>query len=100
MAQQVDDDFGDVVRRDLPVGAFRLVAARESGRHRTGHHVADADVVVPNFLHQRFAERVQARLRGAVGGRARKGVLPGQAADVDDEAAAAPAQVRKAAWQR
>ena len=40
------DHVGDVLRRDLPVGALRLVAARESGRDRAGHHVAHADVVV------------------------------------------------------
>ena len=66
----------------------------EPGRHRARHHVADADVVVAHLLHQRLAERVQARLRRAVGGAAGNGVLAGQAADVDDVAAAALAQVR------
>ena len=49
---------------------------------------------MPHLLHQRFAERVQPRLRGAVGGAADEGVLARQAADVDDPAAATGAQLR------
>ena len=77
--------------QSAPSGA---AAAAESGRDRPRHHVADADVVVAHLLHQRFAERVQAGLRRAVGGAAGKRVLAGQAADVDDPAAAALPQVR------
>ena len=53
-----------------------------------GHDVAHADVVVPQLLHQRLAEGVQAGLRRAVGGAAGERVLARQAADVDDEPAA------------
>jgi hypothetical protein len=36
VAQQVDDDLADILGRDLPVGAFLLVAARERGGDRPG----------------------------------------------------------------
>ena len=71
------------------------VTAAEAGRDRSRHDVADADVVVPDLLHQRFAERVQPGLRRAVRRAAGERVLAGQAADVDDPAAAAPAQLRE-----
>src|SRR4051812_39469492 len=96
MPQQIDYDIGHLGRGDLPVGALRGIALRELGGDRSRQHVADPDVVVAQLLHQRFAERVQARLRRAVRGAVRKGVGAGQAADVDDVAAAAPPQV----WNR
>ena len=79
--------------RDLPVGDAALAATAEPGGHRARHDVADADVVVTDFLHQRLAERVQTGLRRAVRRPADERVLSGQAADVDDPAAAAAPQV-------
>jgi len=49
---------------------------------------------MPHFLHQRFTERVDGCFRGAVRRAAGKGVLAGQAADIDDPATAAPLHVR------
>ncbi len=92
--QKVDDDLGDVFRLDLPVGAIGAAPAAESGRDRARHHAADPDVVVAHLLHQRFRERVEAGLRGAVGRAAGKRILSRQAADVDDPAAAPLPQVR------
>ena len=48
-----------------------------------------------DLLHQRLAERVESRFRRAVGRGAGKGILAGQAADVDDESAACAGEVRK-----
>ena len=67
----------------------------EAGRDRSGHDVADPDVVVANFLHQRFAERVQTGLRCAVRRAAHERVLAREAADVDDPSAAAALEMRK-----
>ena len=94
MLQKVDDDLGDVFRLDLPVGAIGAAPAAESGRDRARHHAADPDVVVAHLLHQRFRERVETGLRGAVGRAAGKRILSRQAADVDDPAAAPLPQVR------
>nr|UXE45183.1 malate dehydrogenase [uncultured bacterium] len=95
MMQKADHDISDFIGRYLPIGALRRVAAGEFRRDRTGHHVADANVVVPHFLHQRFAERVQTSLRRAVRGGAGERIRPGQTADIDDVAAAAASQVRQ-----
>src|SRR6185295_3875398 len=92
VADQINDHFRDIVRRELPVSrwtAWRFTAG-EAGRDRTRHDIADADVVVTNFLHQSFTEGVDRRFRGAVRRATGEGVLAGQAADVDDPAAAAP----------
>src|SRR5262249_59903733 len=59
VTQEIADDFRDLLRRNLPVGARGFVSARERGGNRSRHDVADANVVVPHFLHQRLAERVQ-----------------------------------------
>src|SRR4051812_347672 len=91
--EQIEDDLRNVLGGQLPVSLAAAPAVAEPGRHRSRHHVADADVVVANFLHQRFAERVQARLGRAVRRAAGERVLAGQAADVDDPAAAAAAHL-------
>ena len=49
---------------------------------------------MPYFLQQHFAERVQAGFRCAIPRSALHDILPGEAADVDDVAASAAAQVR------
>src|SRR5262249_10440630 len=95
VTQEIADDFRDLLRRNLPVGARGFVSARERGGNRSRHDVADANVVVPHFLHQRLAERVQPGLRRTVGRAVRERILSREAADVDDEAAAAPAHVRQ-----
>jgi hypothetical protein len=92
--------FGDVVGRNLPIRPLRLVTAREAGRDRARHHVADPDVVIAHFLHERFAECIQAGLRRAIRGALRERILPRQAADVDDEPAATRAQVRQGGMAR
>src|SRR5206468_12113063 len=58
-SKQVQHHFSDVVRRCLPIRSGLRGAAGESGRDGTGLDVADTDVVVAHFLHQRFAERIQ-----------------------------------------
>src|SRR5580765_3698264 len=57
--QQSHHDGGDVFGRGLPVGAVRLAAVVEAGGDRSRQHVADADAVVADFLHQGFAELVE-----------------------------------------
>src|SRR4051794_25656470 len=94
LLQQAQNHTGNIVSRNLPVGASSFVAVREAGRDRPRHDVADADVVIAQFLHERLAEAVQAGLRRAVCRAAREWILSGEAADVDDVAAAARAQVR------
>ena len=49
---------------------------------------------MPHLLHERLAERIQPGLRRAVRGTADEGVLPGEAADVDDPAATSRAHLR------
>ena len=67
----------------------------EAGIDRSWQDIRHADAVVANLLHQRLAEGVQRRLRRTVGGAVDEGVLAGQAADVDDPAAAARLEVRQ-----
>src|SRR5437870_2214679 len=64
VVEQVDDDLGDVLRREFPVAAAG--SAGEAGGDRPWHHVADADVVVPHLLHERLAELVEPGFRRAV----------------------------------
>ena len=90
--QQVDDHLADVFRLNLPVGPIRRAAAAEPGRNRTRHDVGHPDVVVAHFLHQRL-ENALRPARCAVR-RRRAWILAGEAADVDDPAAAALPQVR------
>ncbi len=90
---EIDHDLRDVFRAQLPFVAG-IGLSHEVGVHRTGLDVADANAVVPHFLHQRFAERVDGRLRRAVRNAAHERIAPGKAADVDDVAAAAPPQMR------
>src|SRR5262245_13698469 len=51
--------------------------------------------MVPYFLHQGFAECVESRFRGTVGGPIRKRVVSRQAADIDNPPAAARAEMRQ-----
>ena len=81
--------------RNLPVSPGVVDPPAEAGRDRSGHDVADPDVVVPNFLHQRFAERVQSRLRCAVRRAPHERVLARKAADVDDPSSAAALEMGK-----
>src|SRR5581483_10453743 len=92
---QIGDDLRDIFRQQFPVGAGAFVAA-ETGLDGPGHDDGDADVVVAGFQHQRLGEGIEARLRGAVGGAAGERVAAGEAADVDDPAAAAALQM----WNR
>jgi len=57
----VDNDLRDIVGRQLPLRTRALVATKVR-IHRTGHHIRNADSVVPDLLHQRFAECVQTGL--------------------------------------
>src|SRR5438034_9298289 len=87
LSKQVQHDLSHIAGRCFPVGTCVFGTPGEAGGNRPREHVAHADVVVADFLHQRFAERVQARLRRAVGRTVDKRILSGEAADVDDEAA-------------
>ncbi len=104
MDDQVDHDSSHVFGRQLPLGSRAGVGSAEPCEHGPRAHRADADAVVTKLLHQRLAKRIQAGLGGRVRGAAGERVLAGQAADVDDPAAAALAQVGncrvRAAWPR
>jgi len=94
MVQQIDHDAGDVTRRKLPT---LFVAGRIAAKfcvHRSGHNVADLDVVVTHFLHQGFAKAVESKLRGIVSGHLRMRIHSGQRRDVDDVTAAASLHLR------
>jgi hypothetical protein len=93
VAQQIHDDSR--LRRELFSSRALAASPPRSLSPPSPHHVTDADVLVPEFLHQRFAERVQTRLRRAIRRAVRKRIIAREAADVDDEPAAATAQVRQ-----
>src|SRR5262249_41534672 len=78
-AQQPDHDLGDVLRRRLPAGTLGFAAIVERGRDRSGQYVTDANAVVAQLLHQRFAELVEASLGRAVGRCVRERVAAGKA---------------------
>jgi hypothetical protein len=58
----------DVAGLKLPAFLIARFIATEFSVNRPGHDVADFDAVVPDFLHERFAETVQAKFRGVVSG--------------------------------
>src|ERR1700681_1646467 len=94
MMQQIDDDSGDVLRSQLPTLFVAGRVAAEFCVHQTGHDVTDFDAVMPNFLHQGFAETVEAEFRGVISGHARMWIRAGERRDVDDIATAAPSHFR------
>src|SRR5688572_11287231 len=93
--KQIEYQRSNVLRLHFPI--IIIVAARrhELGRHTAGHDVADAHAIVTDFLHQRLAESNQTEFAGVVCGTARERILAGEAADVDDPAAAACDQMRQ-----
>ena len=95
MRNQIDDDLGHVIGLTAPTRDFVLDSPPNPVFTEPGQHVRDPNAVVANLLHQRFAERVERRLRRAVRGAVDERILAGKAADVDDPAAAARLQVRK-----
>ncbi len=72
-----------------------LDESTKAGIHGSWQHIRHTDAVVAHLLHQRLTEGVQRGLRRTVGGAVDEGVLAGQAADVDDPAAAASLEVRQ-----
>src|SRR5512134_847540 len=59
----------------------------ETGVDAAGHHIADANVVIAQVLHDSFAESIQTKLRCVISRSSLKRVLPGQTADIDDVSA-------------
>ena len=95
MTQQIENDFGDVLRRELPGIRLAGCVVVEVRGHRPRHYDAHANPVVADFLHDRLAERDEPGLRRAVGGATRKVVLGGQARNVDDPSTAGPAELAR-----
>src|SRR5688500_7412948 len=94
MRDQIGDDLGDVRRRELPL-VVAVRSAAELSAHRAWQYAGHTNAIMPHFLHQGFAERVETGLRRAIGRRLRKWIRARQAADVDDPAAAARPHVRQ-----
>ena len=92
-AHQIEHHLRDIFGPQLPV-VRGIRVPHEVGVHGTRADVAHADAVLPHFLEQHFAERVDAGLRRAVARAAGHHVLAGEAADVDDVRLAAPAHMR------
>src|SRR4051812_44251828 len=65
------------------------------GRNAARHDVCHSDIILAVVEHRGLAESVQSELRGIVRASARKGVLPSQAAYIDDAAAAGLFKPRK-----
>src|SRR6185503_10515031 len=82
--QQADNHLSHIFRRQLPGTFTRYLMLSEARVHAAGHHIADADVVVAQVLHDRFAEPIQSKLGSIVSRPSFERVLPGQAADIDD----------------
>ena len=64
----------------------------ELGVHASRHDATDPDVVVTVVEHHGFAEAVESELGCVVARAAAKGVLPREAGNIDDKAAAAPGE--------
>src|ERR1700733_225861 len=91
LPQNIENDFSDILGRDLPGGLLTGFTFVEGGVDATGHDRGYADVIVAMVQHQRLREAVQPELGGIVSGSSRERVLRRQAADVDDPfRAAAP----------
>lgn len=84
LCQQIHHHLCYIVRLQLPALLIaRLITAKFS-IHRSGHDVTDLDVIVPDLLHQRFTESVQAKLGSVVSCHLRMSVRARERGDVDD----------------
>ena len=89
VVKQIDDYSRNVGRLQLPGILVAWRVAAKLGIHRPRHDVTNLDAVMSHFLHQRFTETVEAKLRGVVSGHPRMRIGAGKRGNVDDVPAAA-----------
>src|SRR5579883_544484 len=78
------DNFGDILRLNLPFLAVGRRMPAEFGGDATGHDVTDTNVVITLVKHHGFAETVHSEFRRIVGRAAREGIFSREATNVDD----------------
>src|SRR5829696_8748831 len=86
--EQIHHHFRDISRLKLPALFVTRFVTTKLRVHGTGHNVAHLDPVVPDFLHERFAETVQAKLGSVVSGHLRVRIGASQRRNVNDATAA------------
>jgi hypothetical protein len=94
VTEQIKADARNIFGLQLPALLFARLVSAELSVDGAGHDVAHLYPVMPNLLHESFAETVEAEFRGVVGGHARMRVRARQRRDVYDVASAAPLHLR------
>jgi hypothetical protein len=94
VCEQIGHDLRDVLRCKLPLVVAERPAA-EFSANGAGQDVRHSNAVLPDLLHQRLAERIETRFRGAIRAGLRNAIFAARLLIVDDPARAARAKMRK-----
>src|SRR5205085_8765085 len=92
--KQINNDARNILGLQLPALALFGFVSAKVRVNRAGHDVAHLYAVMPDLLHQSFAETVEAEFRGVIDGHLRVRVRARERRDVYDVASAAPFHLR------
>ena len=84
MVEQIDYDLGHITGCESPGRIAFFTRTPKAGIDTARHHIAYPNIVVTQILHHGLAESVQPEFRGIISRSSFEGILPCQAADVDD----------------